>query len=210
MVNAQVPSAAWVWNDYCYCFPSLSWPSEPTAPPGMSFLHFGREMAEGNQELGLHASPTDRHVHPGTGKGRRARERKPLSEEKAPQVGPWSWGWRCDYAGTWLSKASGCWDPTTKQLFVRSEVIASLEEVPGQLTSLCKSGGPGQQYGQGPFKPELSTLLPLFHTTSPVSSLLSPFPRFSAFPGSGPGDMKLLITCLHNQGGLFLVFCNGS
>lgn len=45
-------------------------------PPGMWFLHFGREMAEGkNQELGLHASPTDRHVHPGTGKGRRTRER---------------------------------------------------------------------------------------------------------------------------------------
>lgn len=44
-------------------------------PPGMWFLHFGREVAEGNQELGLHAGPTDRHVHPGTGKGRRARER---------------------------------------------------------------------------------------------------------------------------------------
>lgn len=96
------------------------------------------------------------------------------------------------------------------QLFGRYEVIASLEEVPGQLTSLCKSEGPGQQYGQRPFKPELSTLLPLFHTTSPVSSLPSPFPKFSAFPGSRHGDMKLLITFLHSQVGLFLVFCNGS
>lgn len=44
-------------------------------PPGMWFLHCGCEMAEGNQELGLHAGSTDRHVLPGTGKGRRARER---------------------------------------------------------------------------------------------------------------------------------------
>lgn len=42
-------------------------------PPGMWFLHFGRDMAQGNQEPGLPASPTDRHVRPGTGKGRRER-----------------------------------------------------------------------------------------------------------------------------------------
>lgn len=52
-------------------------------PPGMWFLHFGREMVEGkNQELGLHASPTDRHVHPGTGKGRRTRERNATLRRK--------------------------------------------------------------------------------------------------------------------------------
>lgn len=69
------------------------------------------------------------------------------------------------------------------QLFGRYEVIASLEEVPGQLTSLCKSEGPGQQYGQRPFKPELSTLLPLFHTTSPVSSPPFTLPQILCFPG---------------------------
>lgn len=37
-------------------------------PPGMWFLHFGRDMAQGNQELGLPASPTDRRVRPARGR----------------------------------------------------------------------------------------------------------------------------------------------
>lgn len=37
-------------------------------PPGMWFLHFGRDMAQGNQELGLPASPTGRRVCPALGR----------------------------------------------------------------------------------------------------------------------------------------------
>lgn len=86
------------------------------------------------------------------------------------------------------------------QLFGRSEVKASLKEVPGQLTSLCKSEGPGPAVGPETFQTRAK---------HPVSSLPPPFPKLSAFPGSEPGDMKLL-TFLHNQVGLFLVCCDGS
>lgn len=41
-------------------------------PPGMWFLHFGRDMAQGNQELGLPASPTGRRVRPALGRERNA------------------------------------------------------------------------------------------------------------------------------------------
>lgn len=56
-------------------------------PPGMWFLHFGLEVAEGNQELGLlglHAGPTDRHVHPGTGKGQKGKGEKCHSLRRKP------------------------------------------------------------------------------------------------------------------------------
>lgn len=44
-------------------------------PPGMWFLHFGRDMAQGNQELGLPASPTGRHVRPTLGRAERKGEK---------------------------------------------------------------------------------------------------------------------------------------
>lgn len=50
-------------------------------PPGMWFLHFGRDMAQGNQELGLPASPTGRRVRPALGRaeGKERNAQFPLS-----------------------------------------------------------------------------------------------------------------------------------
>lgn len=115
-------------------------------PPGMWFLHFGRDMAQGNQELGLPASPTGRRVHPALGRAERKGEKCcqfPLLRRKLLRGGPPRLRLVCGYAYPWPPKASGCWDPTAMQPFGRSEVKASLKEVPGQLTSLCKSEGPG-------------------------------------------------------------------
>lgn len=56
-------------------------------PPGMWFLHFGRDMAQGNQELGLPASPTGRRVRPALGRAERKGEechQFPLSLEEVP------------------------------------------------------------------------------------------------------------------------------
>lgn len=61
------------------------------------------------------------------------------------------------------------------QLFGRSEIKASLEEVPGQLTSLCKSKGPGPAMWPETFQtraehpPSLSLLY--FPSVSPPSTL---------------------------------------
>lgn len=53
-------------------------------PPGMWFLHFGRDMAQGNQELGLPASPTGRRVRPALGRERNATSSHSPQEE-APE-----------------------------------------------------------------------------------------------------------------------------
>lgn len=47
-------------------------------PPGMWFLHFGRDMAQGNQELGLPASPTGRRVRPALGRAEGKGEKCPV------------------------------------------------------------------------------------------------------------------------------------
>lgn len=71
-------------------------------PPGMWFLHFGRDMAQGNQELGLPASPTDRRVRPARGRAEgQGREMPPvptLIRRKRLRRGPQGSGWVWDYA----------------------------------------------------------------------------------------------------------------
>lgn len=44
-------------------------------PPGMWFLHFGHDMAQGNQERGLPASPTGRRVRLALGRAERKGEK---------------------------------------------------------------------------------------------------------------------------------------
>lgn len=66
--SLQFMSMKWLLLLFFLHYPDLQ---NRQLPPGMWFLHFGREMAQGNQELGLPASPTDRRVSPGAGKGRR-------------------------------------------------------------------------------------------------------------------------------------------
>lgn len=152
-------------------------------PPGMWFLHFGRDMAQGNQELGLPASPTGRRVRPALGRaeGKERNAQFPLSSggsslEEGPRL-----GLSVGYAYPWPPKACGCWDPTAMQPFGRSEVKASLKEVPGQLTSLCKSEGPGPAVQPKTFQTMAEHPPARLHTTSPVSSLPPPFPKF-CFP----------------------------
>lgn len=125
-------------------FPSLSCPSEPPAPTWNVVPSLWPRMAKGNQEPGLPASARDRWVSPGTRKGRGKGDKcvSHSNQETAPQQSGSMRAQRPQsglHKGTWPSKALGGWDPTALQRLGRSEVKSPSEEVPGQVTLLCKS-----------------------------------------------------------------------
>lgn len=177
-------------------------------------------MAQGNQELGLPASPTDRQVSPGSGKGRRERERNATGSHSHQEEAPHQSGsMRAQRPRSGLCREPGLPSPQDAGIPPPCSCLVGLkskspfEEVPGQLSSLCKSEGPGpEHYGQRPFKPkpsEASTSLSFFPLLPQCPS--SPtFPQFSQRLWFPQVLMKLLITLLHNQVVLFLVCCDGS
>lgn len=112
-------------------------------PPRMWFLHFGREWHK------VTKSPMDRLVSPGTGKGRGKGEkchRFPL-ESGGSILSEWvHWAQGPRFG---LHRAPGLprlWEagipsPCSCLAGLRSKL--PFEEVPGQLTTLCKSEDPG-------------------------------------------------------------------